>query len=150
MVGISQRSRKTLLILSAYSWCLFVKQSWIFIIPKYLIKIWSKHKPHLVHLREDHVCSFCEVLALGYCGDSSMFVALWCGCIFNLLAGKAKKVHVFEQVKIATTDFWDLCFVIAVQVGTLVLFWQLLVFNLFNKHKKQMCLWPILNIREDC
>lgn len=51
-----------------------------------------------------------------------MFVALWCGCFFNLLAGKAKKVHVFEQVKIATTDFWDLCFVIAVQVGTLVLF----------------------------
>lgn len=50
-----------------------------------------------------------------------MFVALCC-FFFNHLGGKAKKVNVFEQVKLATTDFWGLYFVIAVQVGTLVLF----------------------------
>lgn len=50
-----------------------------------------------------------------------MFVALWWG-FFNHLAGKAKKVRVFERVKLATTDLWGLYFITAVQVGSLVLF----------------------------
>lgn len=48
-----------------------------------------------------------------------MFVALW--VFFNHLGVKAKTVHVFEQVKLAATDFWGIYFVIAVQMGTLVL-----------------------------